>query len=53
MNEEHIIAAILTTGLINQNRGGALLQPMDAIELYEKCLTELIENVRPHRSTED
>ncbi len=53
MNEEHIIAAILTTGLINQNRGGAVLQPMDAIELYEKCLAELIENVRPHRSTED
>jgi len=53
MNEEHIIAAILTGGLINQNRGGAVLQPMDAIELYEKCLAELIENVRPHRSTED
>jgi len=31
MNEEHIIAAILTTGLINQNRGGALLQSIDKV----------------------
>jgi len=53
MNEEHIIAAILTGGLINQNRGGALLQPIDAVELYEKCLAELIESVRPQRSSED
>ncbi len=53
MNEEHIIAALLTVGLINQNRGGALLQSIDAVELYRKCLAELIGSVRPPRSTEE
>jgi hypothetical protein len=53
MNEEHIIAAILTAGLINQDRGGAVLLPIDAVEIYGKCLLELIENIRPQRSTEE
>ena len=35
MNEEHIIAAILTSGLINQDRGNVVSSPADAIELYE------------------
>ena len=47
MNEEHIIAAILTSGLINQDRGNAVLSPADAIELYEKCRTALVESLHP------
>ncbi len=37
MNEEHIIAAILASGLINQDRGNVVISPTDAVELYEKC----------------
>jgi len=51
MNDEHIIAAILTSGLISQHRGNVVLSPIDAIELYEKCRAELIDSLRPQRST--
>ncbi len=42
--EEHIIAAILTSGLINQDRGDAVLNPADAIELYEQCRVALAQS---------
>ena len=45
--EEHIIAAILTSGLINQDRGDVVLSPADAIELYEKCRAALIGSLHP------
>ena len=48
--EEHIIAAILTSGLINQDRGDVVLSPADAIELYEQCRTALIESLHPVRN---
>ena len=51
MNEEHIIAAILTSGLISQDRGNVVLSPIDAVELYEKYHAELIESARPQHST--
>ena len=47
MNEEHIIAAILTSGLINQDRGDVVLSPADAIEIYEKCRTALVASIHP------
>jgi len=53
MNEEHIIAAILASGLINQDRGNVVISPTDAVELYEKCRAELIESLRPQHRTED
>ncbi len=34
MNEEHINAAILTSGLISQDRGNVVLSPIDAVEFY-------------------
>ena len=46
MNEEHIIAAILTAGLLAQNKDGSM-QPSDATDLYTRCLAELIEMIRP------
>ncbi len=52
MNEEHIIAAILTTGLVSNYKQGDIL-PKDVVALYGECLTELIESTRPLRSTED
>lgn len=52
MNEDHIIAAILTTGIIAQTKVGSR-GPMDAVVLYGECLTELLESNRPPRSTED
>jgi hypothetical protein len=51
MNEEHIIAVILTSGLISQDRGNVVLSPIDTVELYEKCRVALIESARPQRST--
>ncbi len=48
MNEDHIVAAILTAGLVAQNKEEAL-QPKDIIGLYGLCLTELIESNRENR----
>ncbi len=43
--EEHIVAAILASGLINQDRGDAVaLNPADAIELYEQCRVALAQS---------
>ncbi len=48
MNEDHIVAAILTAGLVAQNKED-VLQPKDVVGLYGLCLTELIESNRTAR----
>ena len=48
MNEEHIIAAILTAGLVAKNKDEEL-HPKDVVGLYELTLTELIASARPPR----
>ena len=52
MNEDHIIAAILTAGLLAQNKEEPL-QPMDVVRLYGLCLTELLESTRAKREFEN
>ncbi len=52
MNEEHIVSAIITAGLLAQHKGDDL-QPKDAVGFYVQCLAELIEVTRPHRTAED
>lgn len=47
MNEEHIIAAILTAGLISKNSDD--LQPKDVVDAYQLTLAELLAAVRPTR----
>ncbi len=49
MNEEHIIAAILTSSLINRDRGNIVLSPADAIELYDQCRAALAKSL--HQTT--
>ena len=51
MNEEHIIAAILASGLVTQNKS-VELKPRDAVTLYTQCLAELLETNRPRRDLE-
>ncbi len=51
MNEDHIIAAILTAGLIARNSEDEL-QPKDVVTLYELTLAEYYEATRPHRDAE-
>ena len=51
MNEDHIIAAILTAGLLAQNKEEPL-QPKDVMGLYALCLSELIESNRAKREFE-
>jgi len=48
MNEDHIVAAILTAGLIAQNKEEPI-QPKDVIGLYGLCLSELLESNRAKR----
>jgi len=48
MNEDHIVAAILTAGLVAQNKEETL-QPKDVVGLYGLCLIELIESNRASR----
>ena len=50
MNEDHIIAAILTAGLVAKNREDEF-QPKDVITLYELCLSELLASGRPERTS--
>ena len=52
MNEDHLIAAILTAGLVAKNREDDF-QPKDVITLYELCLSELIASGRPERPNEE
>ena len=51
MNEDHIIAAILTVGLLSQNKEEPL-QPKEVVSLYGLCLTELLESNRSKREFE-
>ena len=51
MNEEHIIAALLTAGLLAQNKVGAL-EPVDAVSIYGECLSELLGSARSQRTPE-
>ena len=46
LNEEHVIAAILTAGMIAHSNGGSLT-PNSAAELYAECLAELRDVIRP------
>ncbi len=46
MNEEHIIAAILTAGIVAHSDGGSV-SPISAAELYAECLAELRNVIRP------
>lgn len=48
MNEQHLIAAILTAGLLAQNKEGEQ-KPADAVELYAQVLAEYVEANRPRR----
>ncbi len=48
MNEDHIVAAILTAGLVAQNKEEPV-QPKDVVGLYALCLSELIESNRAKR----
>ena len=52
MNEDYIIAAILTVGLLAQNKEEPL-QPGEIVSLYGLCLTELLESNRVKREFED
>jgi hypothetical protein len=49
MNEDHVLAAILTSGLVS--RGNGELQPKDVVKLYEATLAELLAVTRPPRGT--
>jgi hypothetical protein len=46
MNEEHVIAAILTAGIVAHSDGGSV-SPISAAELYAECLAELRNVIRP------
>lgn len=48
MSEDHVIAAILTAGIIARN-AGAECQPKDAVRLYQATLAELLVATRPPR----
>ena len=48
MNEDHVVAAILTAGLIARNSGSDIL-PKDAVRMYEATLAELLVILRPPR----
>ena len=48
MKEEHIIAALLTAGDLAQNRVG-MMEPIDAVNIDKKCLSELGESIHPQR----
>ncbi len=49
MNEDHIVAAILTAGLVAKNHEDDI-GPSDVITLYGMCLSELITS---HRTLRD
>ena len=50
MNEEHIIAAILTAGLVSRSNDD--LEPRDVVNAYQLTLTELLASVRPTKNTD-
>lgn len=46
MNEDHIIAAILTAGLVARKTDDEL-EPKDVVTLYELTLASYIATIRP------
>lgn len=52
MNEDHIIAAILASGMISSKSGDGV-SAQDAVATYFECLAELIEANRPKRDFEN
>ena len=50
MNQDHIIAAILTVGLVARNTGEDL-QPKDVVTLYELTLASYIASIRPTKDS--
>ncbi|HEX9584063.1 MAG TPA: hypothetical protein VGB36_06135 [Gammaproteobacteria bacterium] len=52
MNEDHIIAAILASGMISR-RSGDDVSAQNAVATYFECLAELIEANRPKRDFEN
>ena len=48
MNEDHIIAAILTAGMVSRGKDDEI-KPKDVIALYGLTLTELIATQRTRR----
>ena len=46
MNEEHIIAAILTAGLVAKKSEDDL-EPKDVISIYEMMLASYLNSIRP------
>ena len=46
MNEEHVIAAILTAGMV-ANSNSKSVTPNSTAELYAECLAELRNVIRP------
>jgi len=51
MNEDHIIAAILTAGLVAKNTDEEL-QTKDVVTMYEMMLTQLFSSTRPQKQTD-
>ena len=49
MNEDHIIAAILTAGIIAR-KSEEDVSPAEAVAIYAECLSEFIEANRPKRN---
>ena len=49
MNEEHIIAAILTAGLVSKSPDD--LEPKDVVNAYQLTLAELLASIRPTKNT--
>lgn len=52
MNEQHVIAAILTAGLVARGNGDEL-HPRDVVSTYQLMLAELLTVIRPQRPAED
>jgi len=52
MNEDHIIAAILSAGMIARGQGETP-EPADAVRTYEQVLTELLAATRAQRPPEN
>lgn len=49
MNEDHIIAAILTAGLVSR-QSNVELHPKEVVGAYELMLTEVLATKRPPRT---
>jgi hypothetical protein len=52
MNEQHVVAAILTAGLVARNTGEEL-HPKEVVAVYQLMLAELLNATRPPRAGEE